>query len=259
MKPLFHRMPGLCILIVLTGTVGCVEERTTTPPAKWVTAFEQPDERPLMKRKLLSTIPTLGEHWRVSFEVFPESFNHKGLASVLHMMTGEKANKFGKHIPAVWIHRSKAIFVSTSLGKKTTFTRRFRAKELARRKWTQIEASQSRQGENHIYAVKIGGKQVFSTKNTRPRKFYDVKVYAASPSSSPLAGSIRNIKIEVEGIFLKLFPILTSRIHDYSCSFSRTNQRHISKVGGICPSRLPPCQPPHRPTCQSPCPPPQSL
>ena len=187
----------LYILFFLTGTVGCVEERTTTPPAKWVTAFEKPDESPLMKRKLLSTIPTLGEHWRVSFEVFPESFNHKGLASVLHMMTGEKANKFGKHIPAVWIHRSKAIFVSTSLGKKTTFTRRFRAKGLARRNWTQIEASQSRQGENHIYAVKIGGKQVFSTTNTRPRDFYDVKVFAASPSSSPLTGSIRNLKIEV--------------------------------------------------------------
>merc|ERR1712218_320871 len=210
------KAPFLCgsvyILIALTGTVGCVEERTTTPPANWVTAFEQPDERPLMKRKLLSTIPTLGERWRVSFEVFPESFNHKGLASVLHMMTGEKATKFGKHIPAVWIHRSKAIFVSTSLGKKPTFTRRFRSK-VALRKWTQIEVSQSRQGENHIYAVKIGGKQVFSTTNTRPREFYDVKVFAASPSSSPLTGSIRNLKIEVgeevlapvEGIFLKHF------------------------------------------------------
>ena len=216
MESLFHRISGLCgplyILIVLMGTVGCVEERTTSSslphPYKWVTAFEQLDESPLMKRKLLSTIPTLGEHWRVSFEVFPESFNHKGLASVLHMMTGEKGNRFGKHIPAVWIHRSKAIFVSTSLGKKATFTRRFRAKELARRKWTQIEVSQSREGENHIYAVKIGGKQVFSTTNTRPREFYDVKVYAASPSSSPLSGSIRNLKIEVEGIFLKLFPML---------------------------------------------------
>ena len=150
-----------------------------------------------MKRKLLGTIPTLGKQWRVSFEVFPENFNHKGLANVLHMMTGEKGTKFGKHIPAVWIHRSKAIFVSTTLGRKTTFTRRFRAKELSRRKWTQIEASQFREGENHIYAVKIGGKQVFSTKNTRPRDFYDVKVFAASPSSSPLTGSIRNLKIEV--------------------------------------------------------------
>ena len=215
-KLLFHRMRGLCILIFLTGTVECVEERTTTPPDKWVTAFEQPDESPLVKRKLLTTIPTLGKQWRVSFEVFPESFNHKGLASVLHMMTGEKGTKFGKHIPAVWIHRSKAIFVSTSLGKKPTFTRRFRSKVLALRNWTKIEVSQSGRGENHIYAVKIGGKQVFSTKNTRPRKFYDVKVYAASPSSSPLSGSIRNIKIEVEGIFLKIFPILTSRIiHDY--------------------------------------------
>ena len=227
MEPLFQRfqrMTGLCgslrILILLAGSVGGVEDQTLpegaaysspTSQTNWSTAFEQPDESPLMKRKLLGTIPALGKQWRVSFEVFPESFNHKGLASVLHMMTGEKANKFGKHIPAVWIHRSKAIFVSTSLGKKPTFTRRFRSKALALRTWTQIEVSQSWQGENHIYAVKIGGKQVFLTKNTRPREFYNVKVYAVSPSSSPLAGAIRNLKIEVgveesssvEGIFLK--------------------------------------------------------
>ena len=147
MEPLFQRMPplvgSLCFLIVLAGAVGGVEEQAgaksfleeaasaySSPTTKWSTAFEQPDENPLMKRKLLTTIPALGKLWRVSFEVFPESFNHKGLASVLHMMTGEKGRRFGKHIPAVWIHRSKAIFVSTSLWKKTTFTRRFWAKVL---------------------------------------------------------------------------------------------------------------------------------
>ena len=157
------------------GTMGFQEERTkgeslfskeNPPTTQWSTVFEKSKPGRLMKRKLLGTIPALGKQWRVSFEVFPENFNHKGLASVLHMMTGEKGNRFGKHIPAVWIHRSKAIFVSTSLGKKPTFTRRFRSKALALRSWTQIEVSQSGREENHIYAVKIGGKQVFSTKNT---------------------------------------------------------------------------------------------
>ena len=214
----FRKMPGvsfcyICILLVLVlpgpGVLGFIGDKSVedsfTDPSNlipttntaWSTAFEQPDAIPLVKGKLLTTIPALGKQWRVSFEVFPESFNHKGLASVLHMMTGEKGNRFGKHIPAVWIHRSKAIFVSTSLGKKSTFTRRFRSNVLALENWTRIEVSQSRQGENHIYAVKIGGKQVFSTKNTRPRVFYDVKVYASSPSSSPLAGSIRQLKVEL--------------------------------------------------------------
>ena len=166
MEPLFQRfqrMTDLCgsfILILLAGSVGGVEDQTLpegaaysspTSQTNWSTAFEQPEESPLMKRKLLGTIPALGKQWRVSFEVFPESFNHKGLASVLHMMTGEKGTKFGKHIPAVWIHRSKAIFVSTSLGKKTTFTRRFRSKVLTLRNWTLLEVSQSRAGEkSHI-------------------------------------------------------------------------------------------------------------
>ena len=212
MRPLFQefqKMPGLtgsiCIVLVLTGSVpGAVGfvgganspscPKTTT---EWSTAFEQADASPLVKGKLLSTIPALGKQWRVSLEVFPENFDFTGLASVLHMVTGERLGRFGKRIPAVWIHRSKAVVVSTALGKKPIFTKRFRSNVPALGNWTQIEVSQSRQGEDYKYTIKIGGTQVYSAKNSRPRDFYDVKVYSSSPSSPPLAGSIRNLKIEV--------------------------------------------------------------
>ena len=212
MRPLFQKfqkMPGLtgsiCIVLVLTGSVpGAVGfvgganspscPKTTT---EWSTAFEQADASPLVKGKLLSTIPALGKQWRVSLEVFPENFDFTGLASVLHMVTGERLGRFGKRIPAVWIHRSKAVIVSTALGKEPIFTKRFRSNVPTLGNWTQIEVSQSRQGEDYKYAIKIGGTQVYSAKNLRPRDFYDVKVYSSSPSSPPLAGSIRNLKIEV--------------------------------------------------------------
>ena len=213
MRPLFQKfqkMPGLtgsiCIVLVLTGSVpGAVGfvgganspscPKTTT---EWSTAFEQADASPLVKGKLLSTIPALGKQWRVSLEVFPENFDHTSRASVLHMVTGERLGRFGKRIPAVWIHRSKAVIVSTALGKEPIFTKRFRSNVPTLGNWTQIEVSQSRQGEDYKYAIKIGGTQVYSAKNLRPRDFYDVKVYSSSPSSPPLAGSIRNLKIEVE-------------------------------------------------------------
>ena len=63
--------------------------------------------------------------------------------------------------------------------------------------WTQIVVSQSLKGKDYIYAIKIGGKEVLSMTNTRPRLFYDVKVFAGSPLFNPLEGSIRRLKIEV--------------------------------------------------------------
>ena len=216
MRPLFQKfqkMPGLtgsiCIVLVLTGSVpGAVGfvgganspscPKTTT---EWSTAFEQADASPLVKENLLGTIPALGKQWRVSLEVFPENFDRKGpesaLASILHMATGERLGRFGKSIPAIWIYRSKGVLVSTALGKKPIFTKRFRSNVPALGNWTQIEVSQSRRGEDYKYTIKIGGTQVYSATNSRPRDFYDVKVYSSSPSSPPLVGSIRNLKIEV--------------------------------------------------------------
>ena len=112
-------------------------------------------------------------------------------------MTGEQGNKFGKFIPAVGIHQSKGVLVSTALGEKLFATQKNRSVIPALKKWTHIEVSQSLQGKDYIYDVHIGGERVFSMKNTRPRDFYDVKVYAGSPLSPPLAGPIRNLKIEV--------------------------------------------------------------
>ena len=212
----------ICILNVLSGllleTMGFQEDKievdnlfsgATPPTTQWTTVFEKSKADRLVKGKLLTTIPALGKQWRVSLEVFPKKLKiQKGFSSVLHMVTGEKGNKFGKSIPAVGVHRSKGLLVSTALGEKLIFTKIFRSNTPVLRKWTQLELSQSLQGEDDIFAIRIGSEELFSAKNPRPRDFYDVKVYAASPSSSPVIGSIRNLKIEVEGIFLKHFQIL---------------------------------------------------
>ena len=197
-----------------------------SPTTEWSTAFEQADASPLVKGNLLGTIPALGKQWRVSLEVFPENFDRKGpesaLASILHMATGERLGRFGKSIPAIWIHRSKGVLVSTALGKQPIFSKMFRSNIPAPGNWTRIEVSQSLQGEDYIYDVHIGGERVFSMKNTRPRDFYDVKVYAGSPLSPALDGSIGNLKIEVavekfssieEGIYWSLYVCFNSSIY----------------------------------------------
>ena len=232
----------LNILIVLTlGAVGFTEDRTednslsegapppfALPTTEWSTAFEQADASPLVKGKLLRTIPALGKQWRVSLEVFPENFNRKGptssLGSIIHLVTEERLGKFGTCIPAIWIHRSRGVLVSTALGKQPVFSKMFRSNIPAPGNWTRIEVSQSLQGKDYIYDVHIGGERVFSMKNTRPRDFYDVKVYAGSPLSPALDGSIGNLKIEVavekfssieEGIYWSLYVCFNSSIYPF--------------------------------------------
>ena len=170
------------------------------PTNQWSTAFEQVNATTLEKGKLLTTIPALGREWRVSLEVSLDKLNRRGpesarRASVLHM-TEETGTKFGKYTPAIWIHRGR-ILVSTTLGAKPIFNKMFPSNASTLGNWTQIVVSQSLKGKDYIYAIKIGGNQVLSMTNTRPRLFYDVKVFAGSPLFAPLDGSIRRLKIEV--------------------------------------------------------------
>ena len=53
-----------------------------SPTTEWSTAFEQADASPLVRGKLLSTIPALGKQWRISLEVFPDNFGK----IVLHLL-----------------------------------------------------------------------------------------------------------------------------------------------------------------------------
>ena len=170
------------------------------PTTQWSTAFEQVNATTLEKGKLLAMIPALGREWRVSLEVSLDKLNRRGpesarRASVLHM-TEETGTKFGKYTPAIWIHRGR-ILVSTTLGAKLIFNKMFPSNASTLGNWTQIVVSQSLKGKDYIYAIKIGGKEVLSMTNTRPRLFYDVKVFAGSPLFNPLEGSIRRLKIEL--------------------------------------------------------------
>ena len=173
-------------------------EGSASLSTQWSTAFEQTAESKLAKGKLLTTIPALGRQWRVSLEVSHDKLNHRGpqglrQASVFHM-TEDIGTKLGKYTPAIWVHRGR-ILVSSAFGEKAIFNKVSQATTLGN--WTQIIVSQSLQGQDYIYAIKIGGKEVLSMINTRPRQFYDVKVYAGSPLFAPLDGSIRQLKIEV--------------------------------------------------------------
>ena len=47
----------------------------------------------------------------------------------------------------------------------------------------------------YFYEIKINGSVIYSTVNTDPKSFDDVRVYAADPWYIPVDGEIKNLKI----------------------------------------------------------------
>ena len=150
----------------------------------------------LRRGTLLTTLPILAEEWRVSFEIKPTNYNYNGFAQILQMTTGGKSGKIGDRTPALWIHKTKGVYLATTLNGKANEGKFFKTKKPPLNKWTSVEISQVMDGTKHIFSFTIGGKTLWSVENTKPRKFYSVQVFASSGWYVAQAGSIRRFKIE---------------------------------------------------------------
>ena len=151
-----------------------------------------------MKRnQLLATIPSLKKAWKVSFDFKSNKFN--GLEQLLHLTVGGKGvgagAKYGDRTPAILTHPSKGIQVSSAVGGRPSFAKYFKPLPSVG-EWINIEVGQQRKESGMIFSISIGGKKVFSTKNTKPAEFKNVKVFASSRWYRPVNGSIKNLLIQ---------------------------------------------------------------
>ena len=162
----------------------------------WTTSFSLPREIALEKNALLTDLPVLAKEWRVSFEIKPTSYNYNGYAQVLQMTTGGKKGKIGDRTPALWIHKTKGVYIATTLNGKPNEGHFFKTKKPSLNEWTSVEISQVVVGSKYIFSLIIGGETLWSVENTKPRKFYSVKVFASSGWYAAQEGSIRQFKIE---------------------------------------------------------------
>ena len=164
---------------------------------KWTASFSLPREQLLKRNTLLTTLPTLTKEWRVSFELNPSSYVYNGFAQILHLTTGGKYGKFGDRTPALWIHKSKGVYISTYLnGKPHAVGKYFPTKKPTINEWTKVEMSQAKIGPKYMFSLTIKGETVWHVENTDPRQFSDVLVYTSSPWYVAQAGSIRDFRIE---------------------------------------------------------------
>ena len=112
------------------------------------------------------------------------------------MTTGGKSGKIGDRTPALWIHKTKGVYIVTTLNDKPNEGHHFKTKKPSLNEWTSVEISQVVVGSKYIFSLIIGGETLWSVENTKPRKFYSVKVFASSGWYTAQAGSIRQFKIE---------------------------------------------------------------
>ena len=157
----------------------------------WETAFSLRDEHKISRNKLLTTIPLLKKEWKVSFDFKADNFR----GQVLHMTAGGKGAKYGDRTPAIWVHSSRGFVISSAVGGRYNYIKYLKPLPSAG-EWTTLEIGQEFDGSKVVYSVAVGGKKVFSTTNSKPSAFENVKVYASSNWYSPVSGFIKNLLIE---------------------------------------------------------------
>ena len=118
---------------------------------------------------------------------------------MLHLTAGGKGSgsgsKYGDRTPAIWTHSSRGFIVSSAVGGRYSYNKVLKPLPSAG-EWTTIEIGQEFDGSKVVYSITIGGKKVFSTTNSKPSAFENVKVYASSNWYSSVSGFIKNLLIE---------------------------------------------------------------
>ena len=154
-------------------------------------------EHQIKRDQQLTTIPKLKKEWRVSFDFMATSYSNT--RQVFQMTTGGSgagsSAKYGDRTPAIWTHPSKGFLISSAVNGKASYAKWFKALPKPG-EWTKIEIAQAVEVSDTMYSITIGGKKVFSLKNTKPVRFEDVKVFSSSKWYSATNGFIRNLLIE---------------------------------------------------------------
>ena len=168
-------------------------ETASQNSSDWQTLFSSPSERQLKQNQEMALIPMLGKEWLVSFEVKPTLYRSFGL--VLQMSTGGKVGQYGDSTPAIWLHKTKGVFVSSAVNGDGNFGRYF-LPPIEEGNWTRIEVGQKLENSSYIYSISINGVKRFSVENEQPEAFENVKVWAGDPWVKTQKGAIRSLTVK---------------------------------------------------------------
>ena len=112
------------------------------------------------------------------------------------MTIGDNTGTVGDRTPALWIHKTRGVYIATALNGVASVAKFFKTKKPALNEWTRVEISQVKNGRKYLFSVAIKGETLWSEENTRPKEFTDVMVFASSDWYAAQDGSIRHFEIE---------------------------------------------------------------
>ena len=187
---LFFRLwiPGYFFLLLGLANLALTE---------WTTAYSMAGEQEIAKDNRLITLPQLTKEWKVSFEVKPTDYKYTGYASLLHLSIGGNRGQVGDRSPAIWLHKTRGVLVSSAIDGKVAYSKTVKPLPAAG-EWTKIEVSQVLVGAKHVFSITIGDKRVFGKTNSKPVELDNVEVYSGSPWSTSQKGSLKNLKIDIK-------------------------------------------------------------
>ena len=111
------------------------------------------------------------------------------------MTIGGKSGNIGDRTPALWIHKTRGVYISTTLNGKPAVGKSFPTKKPSINEWTTVEISQSKKGSKYMFSLVVKGETLWIVENSEPKEFSDVHVYASSDWYVAQAGSIRGLQI----------------------------------------------------------------
>ena len=162
---------------------------------EWTTAYSTAGEQEIAKDNRLITLPQLTKEWKVSFEVKPTDYKYTGYASLLHLSIGGNRGQVGDRSPAIWLHKTRGVLVSSAIDGKVAYSKTVKPLPAAG-KWTKIEICQMDEGSKYEFSITVDDKKVFTKTNSKPVALKNVKVYLGSPWYTNQKGFVRNLKIE---------------------------------------------------------------
>ena len=151
----------------------------------------------MVKDNLLTTLYELDKEFFISFE-FKATEYTTGYQKVVHFTEGGNCCNVGQRVPSLQVkdsgklHPAFAVNGNGNYYKTTT-------KEYPVDQWHQVEFSQTLENGKYIYTVKINGVTWIEMENEQPKKFSNVKVYAADPWETSLKGTLKNLIINTDG------------------------------------------------------------
>ena len=157
--------------------------------------FSHPGEHQLVKNTLLSTLPTLGKEWKISFQFKPTNYDFKDWTNLVHLTVGGNHEHYGDRTPAIFFKPDRGLVVSSSINGENNNYVRTRVPTPPVNHWTTVSVSQIKSDCAYVFKVEVNGAEAWSMDNSQAREFTSVKVYASDPFYNAHPGSIRAFTI----------------------------------------------------------------